>query len=196
MAAPGQTMAYPQKVGYSSMPGGQAQYAAQYAQYRAAAQQYGSRNTQRSLSPMVRGPLYGSAGRPMAMEPGMRQQNYGNRQTIYGARQPPQQQAGQESRHYTPDRRTRSRHPTPYATRPGYAPSPFPAPARGRQMVDQWGRLLQPQALSPSPYLRRPATQAPASPAKGGLGMTLRNDIKGDLRITDIAPGRCSQNCL
>ena len=43
--------------------------------------------------------------------------------------------------------------------------------------------------MSPAPRDRVQQAMPQGSPAKGGLGMTLRNDIKGDLRITDIASG-------
>ena len=59
-------------------------------------------------------------------------------------------------------------------------------------MVDRWGRPIGRPSVSPSPigmHPRAPPQGMPGSPAKGGLGMTLRNDIKGDLRVTEIAVG-------
>jgi len=135
------------------------------------------------------GPLYGSAGRPMGAQTGPPSHNYG-RPTVYGTRprQPPRQptpqhqQANPRGVLMTPDRQR------PHPAANGFTPSP--APDRGRQMqqvFDQFGRPIARPSMSPAPYSMNRA--APASPAKGGLGMTLRNDVKGDLRITDVAPG-------
>lgn len=73
---------------------------------------------------------------------------------------------------------------TPERQRPGlmngYTPSP--APER-RQVFDQWGRpFVQPPrggpSMSPAPAGMHGPRAVTGSPAKGGLGMTLRNDMQ------------------
>ena len=62
--------------------------------------------------------------------------------------------------------------------------------------MDRWGRPIVRPSMSPGPAdMHQRVTQGmPGSPAKGGLGMTLRNDIKGDLRVTELAMGGPAAN--
>jgi hypothetical protein len=68
---------------------------------------------------------------------------------------------------------------TPQRQRPGpmygYTPSPSAGPDRARQMYDMYGRPIAARpSMSPAPTRPTP----PDSPLKGGLGMTLRNDVQ------------------
>jgi hypothetical protein len=108
--------------------------------------------------------MYGTAPRQAQQRPGQQQRSMS---------QPAVGRGDPRTVPFTPERQRRG-------PMQGYTPSP--APER-RQVFDQWGRpIVQPPrggpSMSPAPVGMHGPRAAAGSPAKGGLGMTLRNDMQ------------------